>query len=85
MDYTSDDIIATSNVKEDNSVDIAADLLREHMREPGFEINYHSILKQADTRSISERSLKKAAAELGLKKVSRGRGKSRQTILIKAA
>jgi hypothetical protein len=82
VDYTSDDIIDTSNIKEDNSVNIASDLLREHMKEPGFEINYHSILKQADTRSISEVSLKKAAAELGLMKITKGRGTTRKTVLV---
>lgn len=82
VDYTSDDIIATTNIKEDNSVDIASDLIRERMKIDGAEINYHSLLKQADTRSISEKSLKRAATELGLKKVSKGRGKTRQTFLV---
>jgi len=82
VDYTSDDIIGTENVKDDNSKDIAADLIRERMNEEGEEINYHSLLAAADTRSISERSLKKAAAELGLRRLTRGRGKSRETLLV---
>lgn len=82
MDFTSDEIINTENVKEDNSTVIAADLIRERMNSEGDEINYHSLLKAADARSITERSVKKAAAELGLKKVSRGRGKTRQTLLV---
>jgi hypothetical protein len=82
VDFTSDDIISTSNIKQDNSVTIAVDLLREHMKEPGFEINYHSVLKTADTRSISEVSLKKAIVELGLRRTIRGRGKNRKTLLV---
>lgn len=82
VDFTSDDILGTTNQKEDNSVDIAADLIRECMKEEGEEINYHALLKQADGRSISERSVKKAAANLDLKKVSRGRGNARKTYLV---
>lgn len=83
VDYTSDDIVGTTNIKEDNSKDIAADLIREFMgKEGGEEINYHSLVKQADSRSISERSVKKAAAELGLRRITRGRGKTRQTLLV---
>lgn len=80
--YTADDIVSTTNIKEDNSKDIAADLLREHMQEDGFEINYHSLIAQADKRSISESSVKKAAVELGLKKITRGRGRSRKTLYV---
>ena len=81
VDYTSDDIISTTNVKEDNSVEIAADLIRDRLKE-GPEINYHSLIKQADGRSISEKSIKRAAADLKLKKISRGRGTSRKTLLV---
>lgn len=82
VDYGSDEIIDTQNQKEDNSVAVASDLIRERMSAEGEEINYHSLLKQADARSISERSVKKAAAELGLRRITRGRGKTRKTLLV---
>lgn len=82
VDYSSDDILSTTNQKEDNSIHVAADLIRERMNDEGGEINYHSLLKQAEARSISEKSIKKAALELDLQKLTRGRGKSRQTLLI---
>lgn len=84
VDYGSDEIVGTSNQKDDSSKNIAADLIRSMMKEEG-EVNYHSLLKNADTRSISEMSIRKAAAELGLKRVSRGRGVKRQTFLIDKA
>lgn len=83
VDYGSDDIVGTSNQRDESSKNIAADLIRS-MMEDG-EVNYHSLLKNADTRSISEMSIRKAAAELGLKKVSRGRGVKRQTFLVDKA
>lgn len=84
VDFSSDDIVGTSNQKEEGSVAIAADLIREMMKEDG-EVNYHSLLKNGDTRSISELSIRKAAAELGLKKVTRGRGVKRLTFLVKGS
>ena len=81
VDYGSDEIVGTSNKKDESSKNIAADLIRSMMGEEN-EVNYHSLLKNADTRSISEISIRKAAAELGMKKVSRGRGVKRQTFLI---
>lgn len=82
VDYSSDDIVGTSNTKDESTKAIAMDLIRE-MLEEGEEVNYHSLLKNADTRSISETSIRKAAAELGLTKVTRGRGVKRKTLLIK--
>lgn len=84
VDYSSDDIVGTSNQKEEGSVAIAKDLIRD-MLKAGPEINYHALLKNADTRSISETSIRKAAAELGLKKVTKGRGTNRQTLLVDAS
>jgi DNA repair protein RadA/Sms len=80
-DFTADDIVSTTNKKEDNSKDIAADLIREEMAKEG-DINYHSLLASADKRSISESSIKKAAGELGLKRITRGRGRTRKTYLV---
>jgi hypothetical protein len=80
VDYASDDIVGTANKKEDGSKNIAADLIREMLKDG--EVNYYSLLKNADTRSISELSIRKAAAELGLRKISRGRGVKRQTFLV---
>ena len=82
VDYGSDEIVGTSNQREDSSKDLAADLIREMMKEEG-EVNYHSLLKNGDTRSISELSIRKAAAELGLRKITRGRGVKRLTFLVK--
>jgi hypothetical protein len=84
VDYSSDDIVGTSNQKEEGSVAIAKDLIRD-MLKAGPELNYHSLLKNADTRSISETSIRKAANELGLKKVTRGRGTNRITLLVDAS
>jgi hypothetical protein len=81
IDYSSDDIVGTSNQKDESTKNIAADLIRSMLSDEG-EVNYHSLLKAADTRSISETSIRKAAAELGLSKVSRGRGVKRQTFLV---
>ena len=82
MDYTSDDILSTSNQKDESTKNLAADLIREMMGEED-EVNYHSLLKNAEARSVSELSIRKAAAELNLRKVSRGRGKNRRTFLEK--
>ncbi len=81
VDFTADDIVGTVNAKEDNSKDIAADLIREEMVKGG-DINYHALVAAADKRSISEQSIKKAASELGLKRITRGRGRTRKTYLV---
>ncbi len=84
VDYTADDIVGTINTKEDNAITLASDLIKELMGEGGEEVNYHKLVAQADKRSISERSVKKAAAEMGLKKLTKGRGKTRQTFLVQS-
>ena len=83
VDYGSDDIVGTSNQKDDNTLAIAKDLIQQALKDG--EVNYHTLLKAGDTRSISETSIRKAAAELGLKKVSRGRGTARKTFLVDAS
>lgn len=82
VDFTSDDILGTTNQKDESSKNIASDLIREMMGDEK-EVNYHAVLQAADTRSISETTLKKAAAELGLTKVTKGRGATRRTYLRK--
>lgn len=82
VDYTSDDILGTSNKKDDSSKNLASDLIVEMMGEEN-EVNYFKLLRAADGRSITELSIKKAAAELGLMKVSRGKASSRKTFLVK--
>jgi DNA repair protein RadA/Sms len=82
VDYSSDEIIGTTNQKDEGSVAIAADLIREMMGAEN-EVNYHSLLKNAEGRSISETSIRKAAASMDLKKVTRGRGVKRLTFLVK--
>lgn len=81
VDYGSDDILGTTNKKDVSSHNIAKDLIREMMGDEK-EVNYHSLIKNADTRSISETTIRKAAAEMGLKKVSKGRGVGRKTFLV---
>lgn len=80
VEYTSDDILSTSNKKDDSSKNIAMDLIRDMLE--GEEVNYHTLLQAADSRSISELSIKKAAGELGLKRLTRGKGKERRTFLV---
>ena len=82
VDYTSDEIVGTTNQKEEGSVAIAMDLIREMLKGSPEGVNYHSLIKQADTRSISEASIRKAAASLKMKKVTRGRGVKRATLLV---
>jgi Predicted ATP-dependent serine protease len=82
VDYTSDEIVGTTNQKEEGSVAIAMDLIREMLKASPDGINYHSLIKQADTRSISEASIRKAAASLKMKKIIRGRGVKRTTLLV---
>ena len=82
MSYSSDEILATKNQKEEGTAAIAADLIREHLDAGEKEINYHRLLQKADGHSISEKSILKAAGDLGLKKISKGRGKKRATFLI---
>ena len=83
VDFMSDEILGTSGAKEDDSTkNIAADLIREFMAKGGDKIPYHRLLAQADKRSISEPSIKRAAADLGLTKITRGKGASRRTFLV---
>ena len=84
VDYTSDDILSTTNQKDESSKNLAGDLIREMMGDEDA-VNYHAVLQAADTRSISELSVRKAAADMGLRKVTRGRGKGRRTFLEKKA
>lgn len=82
VDYTSDDIVGTSNKKDDTAKFLAADLIRDLMDDEGH-VNYHTALKQGESRSITENSIKRAATELGMIKKTIGRGNNRRTILVK--
>lgn len=81
VDYTSEQILGTKKVPKDNSDLIAADLIRERMKRDGDKIDYHSLLNEADTRSISKKSVEQAIIDLGLKKSSIGRGRTRKVYI----
>jgi hypothetical protein len=79
VDYDSEEIVGAVRVKDPGTTAIAADLIRE-MLAGGVGVNAQELYKAAEGRSISERTLQRAASNLEVKKETTGKGATRQTI-----
>lgn len=79
VNFDSEEVLGATRAKDSGTATLAADLIRE-MLEGGREVDVTEIYSAAEGRSISERTIQRAANNMGVKKVMTGKGQTRQTL-----
>lgn len=78
IDLTADDLVAPAQAKGNKDRTEAKDFLETTLERGGVE--WTKLLRMAEARSISERTLRRAADEMGIQRESEGFGKKKTTI-----